>query len=188
MKSAKRKTSKPILPPIGHLKAEIAMDEVDNPMFSRDHKVSQTNPLKVRAYRNNREWSLGPLIAKGVVSDAQVLAAMKLCQLWQMAGTSVRAMDYSIDPVDGGGCSDPISERQMNALLELRNLVVSRGGRQAPLSKRHFDLLMKVVGEDTDIKVLGATRTERDVITAYVKHGLEDLAVYWGYQSAQRVA
>lgn len=188
MKSAKRKPSKPVLPPIGHLKAEIAMDEVDNPMFSRDHRVSQTNPLKVRAYVNVRESPLGYLASKRLLTDAQLRAASRFRQLWEMAGTSVRAMDYSIDPVDGGGTSDPISERQTNALFELRNLTISKNGREAATSLRHYDILRKVIGEGIDIPNLGKTRSERDVITAYVKHGLEDLAVYWGYQSAQRVA
>lgn len=185
---SRNKPKKPPQEQLGHRKAELANVEVENPMFSRDHPADRTNPLRVRATINVRESPLGYLAAKKLLTDAQLRAASKFRQLWEAAGTSVRAMDYSIDPVDGGGIADPISERQMNAHFELRNLTVSRSGRAAPISVRHYEILRRVIGEGTDIPSLATTRSERDVITAYLKHALEDLASYWGFQSEQRKA
>lgn len=182
MKSAKRKPSKPILPTVGHLKAEIAMDEVDNPMFSRDHKVSQTNPLKVKAYVNVRESAIGLLAHRGIINQSQVRAAAEFRQLYEaMGGRGVKALDYSIDQVDGGGIAEPISIKQMDAAKRLRDL-------RAHIGVRPYDIVSKVVGEGIEITAIGSNKRECLLISSYLKDGLADAAQFWGYETMQRRA
>lgn len=159
-------------------KQDIIFMDVDNPMFSPAHDVSRSNPIKVRAPVNILESPLGLMAARGHLTAAQVRAGSRFRALWEALGTNVRAMDYSKDPVDGGGQSDPISFRQMEAGLELSKLVSNN-----VIGKRHFDVLVDIIGLGIAIPALGKTRTERDIITGYLKHGLEDLAVLWGYQT-----
>lgn len=157
-------------------KESIVFMDVDNPLYSRAHHASRGNPVKIKAAVNVRESPIGLLAARGIINIAQVRAATRFRSLWEMLGTSVKAMDYSIDPVDGGGLSDPISLRQMDAGLQLKSC-------RELLGARHYDVLSKVVGQGTEISALGKTRRERDTYADYIKHGLEDLAIFWGYQT-----
>jgi hypothetical protein len=157
-------------------KMEVVETVVDNPMFSTDHDVSRTNPLKTKAYINIRESPLGLLAAKGLLTAAQLKAGSQFRALWEQLGSSIKAMDYSKDPVDGGGMSEPISIRQMQAGLDLKEC-------RKVLGPRHYDVLVKVLGQGIEVSKLGKTRRERDTYMDYLKHALEDLAEHWGYQT-----
>lgn len=159
-------------------KQTLVFMDVDNPMYSRAHHTSKGNPVKIKAAVNVRESPIGLLAARGLINVAQVRAASRFRALWEAMGTSVRAMDYSIDPVDGGGVSDPISIRQMDAGLQLANLIKDRA-----IGQRHYDVLVKIIGQGVEISQLSKNRSERDAFTTYLKHGLEDLAIHWGYQT-----
>lgn len=159
-------------------KQDIVFMDVDNPMYSPAHHTSKGNPVKIKAAVNVRESPVGLLAARGLINVAQVRAASRFRALWEAMGTSVRAMDYSIDPVDGGGISDPISIRQMDAGLQLASLIDDKA-----IGQRHYDVLVKVIGQGVEISQLSKNRSERDAYTTYLKHGLEDLAIHWGYQT-----
>lgn len=177
----KRKPSKPVSP-IGHRKAEIASAEVDNPHFSADHPVGQTNPLKVRAHVNVRESAIGLLAHRGIINKSQVMAAAEFRRLWEaMGGRGVKALDYSIDQVDGGGIAEPISIRQMDAAKRLRDL-------RAHIGVRPYDIVSKVVGEGIEITAIGSNKRECLLVSSYLKDGLADAAQFWGYETMQRKA
>lgn len=171
-----KKLSKKPIGLVWQPKQTISVAEVDNPHFAPDHKVSRSNPVKIKAQINITESPLGLLAAKGLLTAAQLRAGSYFRSLYETLGTSIRAMDYSIDPVDGGGMSDPVSVRQMEAGFELKRI-------RMLLGPRHYDVLVRVVGEGNEISKLVSTRRERDTFMDYLKHSLEDLAIDRGYQT-----
>lgn len=178
----KNKPKKPPQERIGHLKVELADVEVENPMFSRDHPADRTNPLRVRAKINLRESPIGLLAHRGMINDAQIRAASEFRRLWEaMGGAGVKAMDYSVDPVDGGGIADPIAVRQMDAARKLRDL-------RAHIGVRPYDIVSKVVGQGIEITTLESRKADQLMVSRYLKDGLADAATYWGFQSEQRRA
>ena len=164
--------------PLGFVsKQEPVEVQIDNPMFSPDHKVGRTNPLKISATINVRESPIGLLAHRGIINKAQVEAAAEFRKLWEaMGGAGVKAMDYSIDPVDGGGIAEPISIRQMDAAKKLRDL-------RAHIGVRPYDIVSKVVGQGIEITVLGKNKRECLLISNYLKDGLADSATFWGFQT-----
>ncbi len=155
---------------------------IDNPMFMADHNVSRSNPLKVKAMVNVRESPIGLLAHRGLINASQVRAANEFRRLWEaMGGAGVKAMDYSIDPVDGGGIAEPISIRQMDAAKRLRDL-------RAHIGVRPYDIISKVAGEGIGITLLGNNKRECLMISNYLKDGLADAAQFWGFETMQRKA
>lgn len=161
---------------------------VDNPYHNKDHYQPKTdgdensdasNPVKVSAKFNLKESPIGLLAHRRIINEAQVRAAAEFRKLWEtMGGAGVRAMDYSIDAVDGGGIADPISHHQMDAAKKLRDL-------RKHVGIRPYDILVKIVGQGIEITTLGKTQRERLTISDYLKDGLEDSAKFWGFETRQ---
>lgn len=51
------------------------------------------------------------------------------------------------------------------------------------LGKRTYDLMIKVVGQGMEIKNMADNHRERTTLGDYLKNGLNDLAVHWGYKT-----
>jgi len=90
----------------------------DNPLFSRSHAESTTNPRSIKVAYNTRESYAAHLLSNNKISDAQYMADSKMRELWEKMGGTIQAMDYASEPVDGGGFGTDISERASCAAKE----------------------------------------------------------------------
>lgn len=158
---------------------EIKVHTVDNPNWSRDHHGRRENPRLTDANVNIRESAITTLAAKGVITAAQTVAADRFRALWeQMGGAGAGALDYSKEPVDGGGVSEPITIRQLEAgraLKEARSSLVRAHGEYA------YRLVGYIAGEGRSIHEMTETRRQRDTMTDNLRSYLDVLAVLWGY-------
>jgi hypothetical protein len=184
MAKAKRKTqSKP--KPVGHVRPnfEIGVQEVDNPDFSRDHAEDRLgNVRRIKAMVNLRESAISTLAARGLIDGHHVRAAGKFRGLWEaMGGAGAQAMDYTREPVDGGGIADPIKPRQIEAGKEMARA-------RARLGVYGFKLVGYICGEGYAIHDLTQTRRQRDTMTDNLRTYLDELSAMWGYGRDNRSA
>lgn len=178
MKQRKRKppTLSPILG-IGTLKSQIAIVEADNPLYAPIHAGAAGNPRKISVAINLRESPVAMMAAKGHIDQSQLAAANHFRKLWEaLGGSGAGAMDYTREPVDGGGAREPITDRQIDAGLKLKQA-------QMHIGVRAFGIVEKVCGEGVNVSDLGASHRERTTYADYLKHGLTDLSELWGYAS-----
>lgn len=160
---------------------EIGMAEIENPNWSRAHDGVRTNVRYVQQPINIRESAITTLAAKGVIDEAQTAAADRFRALWErMGGAGAGALDYSREPVDGGGIAEPITIRQLEAGFELR------AARDA-LLKAHgeyaYRLVGYIAGQGMSIHELTETRRQRDTMTDNLRSYLDVLAVLWKFST-----
>lgn len=158
---------------------DIALVEKENPLWSRDHAGDKTNVRFVSLAVNMRESAITALAAKGVIDEAQCAAADRFRRAWEaMGGAGARAIDYSREPVDGGGAVEPISLKQLSAGRDLK-------AAQEALEKEHgryaYKLVGYVCGEGHSIHALTETRRQRDTMTDNLRAYLDVLAILWDY-------
>lgn len=167
-------------------KADIKSATIDNPDFSRDHVEDKYgNYRTIQANINVKEGAISVLAARGALDAAQVAAADRFRKLWeQLGGAGAGAMDYTKEPVDGGGSVDPISLRQLAAGMELKT---ASDALQAKYGIYAYKLVGYVAGEGHNLTELTETRRQRDTMTDNLRMYLDLLAELWGYRnSAQR--
>lgn len=174
----KRKTKPVTLAP-----TSITVIEVDNPMFARDHAESTTNPRRIAAAYNARESYAGWLVIKGLITTSEYEAASIVRAAFEaMGGAGASAMDYTKEPVDGGGMADPISERQMQAGQTLKQCA-------AHLGPRGHSLVISLAGEGRWPRDLApGDRVKQDYLSMRFRECLESLAVLWGKQARMAVS
>ena len=160
-------------------KQEVIFAEADNPLYSRAHHPSRSNPVKIKVAVNLKESPLGYLAHRKIINEAQLKAGIEFRRLWEiMGGSGVAAMDYSKDPVDGGGWSDPINARQFEAGKKLNAVRLHIGVRP-------YEIVQKVAGEGVFLSVLGRSHRERLTYSDYLKDALTDLSILWGFETGK---
>ena len=180
MKAVKRRIKK-TAPKIGG-EPVLQIVDVDNPTYSREHDGAKGNPKRISAAMNLRESPIAMMAARGHLEEHQVQAAVRFRRLWEtLGGKGAGSFDYSREPVDGGGPREPITDRQIDAGLRLKEC-------QTYIGRRAFIIVEKVAGEGRSIAELGATHRERTTLADYLKDALDDLASLWGYRTKQRTA
>lgn len=178
MKQRKRKpvNVSPILG-IGTLKSQIAIVEADNPLYAPVHAGAAGNPRKISVAVNLKEGPIAWMRHKGIIDDAQKKAADRFRQLWEaVGGAGAKAMDTTKEPVDGGGAREPITDRQIDAGLKLKEC-------RAIIGHRAYMIVEKVCGEGYSINDFSHTQRERKTNADYLKDALTDLSVHFGYAS-----
>lgn len=160
---------------------EIGMSTIENPNWSRDHDGDRTNVRFVQQPINIRESAITTLAAKGAIDKAQTAAADRFRAAWErMGGSGAGALDYSKEPVDGGGIAEPITVRQLEAGRELnaaRNALVKAHGEYA------YRLVGYIAGEGRSIHELTETRRQRDTMTDLLRLYLDVLASLWKFSN-----
>lgn len=161
---------------------QIVEIEVDNPHYEPAHHGRADNPRKIKAPYNPRESYSGWLLHRGLITPAEARAATDVRQAFEaLGGGGARAMDYTKEPVDGGGASDPITERQRRAGALLSEC-------HGTLGPAGHDLVMKLAGEclwPRDLAPRDARK--QDYLSMRFRECLEHLSIRWGYQK-NRVA
>jgi len=161
---------------LGNQHSKVKLVEIDNPHYSKVHAGASGNPKTVTAALNLRESPVAMMAAKGHLEAHQVEAAIMFRRLWEaLGGSGAGSFDYSREPVDGGGAREPISDRQIDAGIQLKNC-------RDLLGRRHYDVVSAVAGEGRTIAEIGTSKRARHTLADYLKDALEDLAVHWGFQ------
>lgn len=162
---------------VGTLKSDIRVHRVPNPFYSPDHSGESWNPPKIKAYVNIKESAVGTLYSRGHINDAQWAAAGRFRQYWERSGAKgTIAIDYGREQVDGGKGIDPLPDSMIDAVQRLNEC-------KPVLGRKAFDLMIKVVGQGMEIKDLAESQRDRKTIGDYIKDGLDELAVHWGYKT-----
>lgn len=149
------------------INAVVATVVVDDP-YERGSKVEVVASL--------RDDILRHLLARDEIDQAQFEAGRRYERYVEQSQIgSVKAMDPTKEPVDGGGLViEPISDRQIAAVREL-----SEAARV--LGMRGELLVRQILVERRKFKELAPSLAERDV--AYVRRRffdcLDELAVFW---------
>ena len=172
LKVAWRKHEEP-----GSLKSTVRLCGTPNPHFNPAHQPSRLNPIKVKALVNIKESAVGTLYARGHINDGQWAAAGRFRMCWEQSGAKgAIAIDYGRVQVDGGKGVDPLPDRVVDATQQLNEC-------SYVLGKRTFDIMIKVVGQGMEIADIAKTQREKTTLSDYIKDGLEELAVRWGYKT-----
>ena len=130
---------------------------------------------KLRVIRSVRDDVLGHLHARKEIDDAQLEAGRKYERYAEQSQIgSVKAMDPTKEPVDGGGgIRDAITDRQIAAVRELSEADRVLGRRPA--------MVMRAVLVDKKRfrEIAGAKEGDIAHVRLTFKEGLEELAVFW---------
>lgn len=78
--------------------------------------------------------------------------------------------------MDGGKGIDPLPDSMIDAVQRLNEC-------KPVLGRKAFDLMIKVVGQGMEIKDMAESQRDRKTIGDYIKDGLDELAVHWGYKT-----
>lgn len=155
-------------------KTELVTQDIDNPMFSRDHVEDEMgNYARIKASVNLRESSLVAMYHRGLIDKAQEKAGEKFRGLWECVnGKGSGAMDYSREPVDCSGGASTASDRPIDAGKELEVT-------KTLLGRRNFNLVGMVCGEGFQISELYQDKRARLSAMDALRGCLDDLAEHW---------
>lgn len=146
---------------------------MDNPYHSTAHRESRSNPKTIDVVKNLRESAIETLYARGKLDESQKRTADKFRRLWESCGGTIGAMDYGREPVDGGGLTEPLTERQANAGRELASC-------RRLLGKRMFGLVCRVCGQGLSLTELSPDGRDKKTAADNLRDSLDDLGEMWG--------
>lgn len=161
---------------IGHMQAKPALHEVDNPLHNPAHDGETWNPKKIMSVVNMKESALVTLKTRKLIDDAQVKAGERFCAIWEaLGGAGAGSFDYSREPVDGGGPRSALSDRQIQAGIDLADCrrVLGIG----------YDIMVKVAGEGRAVTELTQSKNLQRAYIEMLKQGLTALAQHFGYEN-----
>lgn len=152
------------------------IDNVENPNFQRGYAESATNPKTISAAYNARESPIAWMLVHERVNAAQAKAASIFRRNYEMAGgAGAKAIDYTKEPVDGGGFPDILTDRQAEAAKEL-------GRARAALGFSGYELVEQVCGQCLWINQIEATKWRQLQAANNLRDCLDVLADFWGVQ------
>lgn len=165
----KKKPKKITLPHV-----EMAVINVDNPLYSADHPETGDNPRRIRAQFNMRESYAGLLYGRHAIDAAQWEAAGIIRRAYEaMGGAGARAIDYERPYVDGGQITQPIVDRHLEASAKLHEALKALG-------PEGYNLTLRLAGEGQTPKDLSPVESRQRYFRERFKECLNTLAVLWG--------
>jgi len=176
----KAKLGNVTLAEIGHRQAKTVMATIDNPLHNPAHDGETWNPKRVPALQNVRESALVTMERRGMLDDAQIEAGNRFRSVWEaLGGAGAGSFDYSREPVDGGGPRSALSDRQIQAGLDLADCrrVLGIG----------YDIMVKVAGEGKAVTELTQSKNLQRAYIEMLKQGLTALAIHFGYQNHENM-
>lgn len=151
------------------------MEEVDNPFYYG----AGNQQKRIKVVYNPRESPIAWMYAhrkRTGVTEGHLLAANHFRKLYETAqGFGVGSMDYTKEPVDGGGFPDILTDRQARAAKKLAEA-------NHKLGMAGYQLVEQVCGQCAFIHQLSQKRRTQDRMSRHLKESLESLAIFWGYQ------
>lgn len=165
---------------------EIVTGIVPNPNWSRDHAGARANPRFIDAQMNAKESAISVLASKKAIDECQAEAAIKFRRLFEaMGGKGASAIDYSKEQVDGGGFTDPIGDRQIDAG---KKLALAHEALTKAYGTHAWRIMTYVCGEGLSIHELTETRRERDTLTDLLRLYLDCLAEHWRLSTRTKIS
>jgi hypothetical protein len=152
-------------------KAQIAVAEVDNPNYSRDHPENLGNPRTIMVSINRRADAVTSLWIRGFLEDHQKRAADRFTAAWRI-----------MQGLHGGSFGEHVDHRQEPSISE----DVIDAGRQLQecrglLGVRSYDLVCVVCGEGKALSDLFPMKRQRLTAADNLRVALDDMARMWGY-------
>ena len=145
---------------------------VDNPEFSTDRPIDESNPRTVQAVVSLRESSIISLAAHGVLDADQVASAWRFRRAWELVqAMRVTSAGFS-EWIDAGCRPTAYAERQLMAATELRLC-------RRLLGTHGYALVSRVCGDGFHIRDLYRSRRERDTATDMLRVHLNELSALW---------
>lgn len=169
-----KRRKKPQKPSQVHPDVNFVMMDVDNPMFSGDHRESQSNPRQVKAAFNTGESYAGLLYGRRSIDREEWEAAGMIRSAYEaMGGAGASAIDYRVEKVDGGQIPSTITDRHLRAasLLKDAHLALGPAG---------YDLTIKLAGQGMSPRDIAAKERMQKYYCERFKECLNTLAVFWG--------
>jgi len=176
----KAKMAPVTLAAIGHRQAQPTLSEIDNPLHNPAHDGEAWNPKKITGLKNMRESALVTLEQRGALDEAQTAAGNRFRAIWEaLGGAGAGSFDYSREPVDGGGPRSALSDRQIQAGIDLADCrrVLGIG----------YDIMVKVAGEGRAVAELTESKNLQRAYIEILKQGLTALAVHFGYENTGKI-
>ena len=174
----KKSTGRKVAPPVTARDTSIrlASNRIENPDWSPDKDGEAGFPRYIQAETNSRESAVETLYSRKFLGISQKMAADRFRAFWELAGGSVRSLDYSQGRVDGGSC-DPVGTRLQAAreMERCRQLIGTRGFRN----------IQAVCGEGLALAELTPHKRERLTMADNLRADLDDLATMWGMRTAR---
>lgn len=165
---------------IGHRQAQPVLAQIDNPLHNPAHDGETWNPKRVSGLKNLRESALVTMEQRGLLDDAQIKAGNRFRAVWEaLGGSGAGSFDYSREPVDGGGPRSALSDRQVQAGIDLADCrrVLGIG----------YDIMVKVAGEGKAVTELTQSKNLQRAYIEMLKQGLTALAIHFGYQNHEKM-
>lgn len=151
--------------------------KIENPEHAFQHDEKLGNPKFIHAPFNMRESPVTWMLKQKTIDEAQAKAASRFRSLYEAAGgAGVKALNYTKEPVDGGGFPDVLTDRKHRAGLELAEV-------QNFLGRAGFGLVEQICGQCIWIKDIEPTKYRQIKTGKRLKECLTALAQFWNYQS-----
>ncbi|KAA3527065.1 hypothetical protein GOZ96_04830 [Agrobacterium vitis] len=161
---------------IGNRQTSPVLREVDNPLHNPAHFGEAWNPKTIHRLINMKESALVTLEQRKLIDAAQVKAGDRFRSIWEsLGGSGAGSFDYSREPVDGGGPRSALSDRQIQAGIDLAECrrILGIG----------YDVMVKVAGEGCAVTEMTQSKNLQRAYIEMLKQGLTALAIHFGYQS-----
>ncbi|NTG48595.1 hypothetical protein G6M04_14475 [Agrobacterium rhizogenes] len=161
---------------IGHRQTQPVLHEVDNPLHNPAHDGEAWNPKRILSAINLKESALVTLEQRKLINPAQVRAAERFRVIWEaLGGAGAGSFDYTREPVDGGGPRSALSDRQIQAGIDLADCrrVLGIG----------YDIMVKVAGEGRAVTELTQSKNLQRAYIEMLKQGMTALAIHFGYEN-----
>lgn len=157
--------------------AEVISVSVDDPYFNRAHDETASNTRQTQALLNVRESPARYYEARDKITKDMAAAADRFRRLYEMAGGgSVKAMDTTKEPVDGGFMSDGLTDAKLRAANELKLVYLKLG-------KPGYELVEQVCGHLIWVKHLSRTDYETRRNMERLRDSLDTLSLFWGFRT-----
>jgi hypothetical protein len=161
---------------VGHRQVQPVFSEIDNPLHNPAHDGESWNPKKITGLKNMKESALVTLEQRGLLNEAQVAAGNRFRSIWEaLGGSGAGSFDYSREPVDGGGPRSALSDRQIQAGIDLADCrrILGIG----------YDIMVKVAGEGKAVAEITPSKNLQRAYIEILKQALTALAVHFGYEN-----
>ena len=166
----------PVIDLPGIFRKGIGFQTVDNPMHNRAHEESRSNPRLIVVPFNQRESYVSWLLARGLITHAENLAAEIVRRSFEaMGGSGARGVDTTRPYVDGGHVAQSITDGQLRAGETMREVLQCLG----PDGRR---VVIALAGEGRWPKDLRDTPAAQAYLGLRFRECLTSLAIRWGYQ------
>ena len=157
--------------------AEVAAVEVDDPLALEPGE-------KIVTLRSIRNDPLGKLHAHRQLDEAQYQGGRAFQDDWEKAERGPRAIDPTREYVDGGRAREPITERQLKAVLRLNPAEPELGADGSALVHEILILgmTMEQVGQRRGLRA----QRWMDYFARRFKECLDRLALIYGFATGKR--